>query len=190
MSNSSEGKREEDRRLRFLKLRIRELERHALTMEWSFYRMGFFMLTLAEEYPYLGEKMVASLKRVLLDEAELVNEIYRRQIRRLEAINAPEGLLQMLHEKKKQSEARVDELFELSSKTAYKDIEEKLRDHFRKFLEDKANSFVLHELSMIGDVEDEEELNRELEFLEELEDEENWGNFYSGLDDWEKPLDI
>jgi len=159
-------------------------------MEWSFYRMGFFMLSLAEEYPYLGQKMVASFKKVLLEEAEMVNEIYRRQIRRLEAINAPDSLLKMLHDKKKQAEERVDGLFDISPGAAYKDIEEKLRDHFRRFLEDKANSFVLHELSMQGDPEDEEEFSRELEFLEELDDEENWGNFYSSLDDWEKPLDI
>ncbi len=190
MSNRSEGRRENERKLRFLKLRIRELEHHALTIEWSFYRMGFFMLSLSEEYPYLGQRMVASLKRVLLEEAELVNEIYRKQIRRLESINAPEGLIQMLHDKKKQAESRVDELFDLSSECAFKDVETKLRAHFRKFLEDKTNSFVLHELSMMGDADDEEELNRELEFLEELEDEENWGNFYSGLDDWERPLDL
>jgi hypothetical protein len=190
MTNSSEGKKEKDRRLRFLKLRIRELERHALTMEWSFYRMGFFMLNLAEEYPYLGQKMIASLKKVLLEEAEMVNEIYRRQIRRLEAIDAPEGLLQMLHDRKKQAEGRVDELFDLSSETVFSDVEEKLKEHFRKFLEDKANSFIFHELHMLGEGDEEEELNREIEFLEELEDEENWGNYYSGLDDWEKPLDI
>ncbi len=190
MSKHFEGKDKSDHRIRLLRLRLRELERHALTMEWSFYRMGFFMLSLAEEYPYLGEKMVASLKRVLLEEAEMVNEIYRRQIRRLEAINAPDSLMKMLHEKKKQAEERVDGLFDISPGAAYKDIEVKLRDHFRRFLEDKANSFVLHELSIQGDPEDEEEFNRELEFLEELDDEENWGNFYSSLDDWEKPLDF
>ena len=96
----------------------------------------------------------------------------------------------MLLDEKKQAEARVDELYDLSPETAFRDVKRKLSDHFRKFLEEKANSLVLHELSMLGDVEDEEELNRELELLEEFEDEENWGNFYSGLDDWEKPLDI
>ncbi len=190
MSEHPKRKRERDRRIKFLKLRIRELERHALSMEWSFYRLGFFMLGLAEEYPYLGQKMVASLKSVLLEEAEMVNEIYRRQIRRLEAINAPDDLLRMLHEKKKHAEARVDDIFDLSPENALRDMEGKLREHFRKYLEDKANSFILHELSMLGEADEEEELNRELEFLEELEDEENWGNFYSGFDDWEKPLDI
>jgi hypothetical protein len=190
MANPSEGKKDKERRLRLLNLRMREIERHALTMEWSFYRMGFFMMSLAGEYPYLGQKMIASLKKVLLEEAEMVNEIYRRQIRRLEAIDAPESLIEMLHEKKKQTEARVDELFDLSSDSAFKDVEKKLKDHFRKFLEDKANSFILHELHEMGDLEEEDELSREIEFLDELEDEENWGNFYSSLDDWEKPLDI
>ena len=98
MSKRADGERDRDRRLRFLKLRLRELERHALLMEWSFYRMGFFMLSLSEEYPYLGQKMIVSLKKVLLQEAEMINEIYRLQIRRFETINAPDSLLHMLHD--------------------------------------------------------------------------------------------
>jgi phosphoenolpyruvate carboxylase len=190
MTERPDRKKEQERRHRFLKLRIRELERHALSMEWMFYRMGFFLLSLSDEYPYLGEKMVASLKKVLLDEAEMVNEIYRRQIRRLESINAPSGLLEMIHAKKKEAEERVDELYDLPPRDAFREVEKKLRDRYRRFLEDKTNSFVLQELSLLGDADEEDELSRELEFLEELEDEENWGNYYSGLDDWEKPLDL
>jgi hypothetical protein len=190
MSNRPDGDHNQDRRHRLLKLRIRKLEREALLMEWMFYRMGFFMLNLSEEYPYLGEKMVASLKRVLLEEAEMVNEFYRRQIRRLQSIDAPSGLIQMLHEKKKEAEERVDELYELSPRDAFRDVERRLRDRYRNFLEDKANSFISYELFQMGEGDEDEELNRELEFLEELEDEDNWGNYYSGLEDWEKPFDI
>lgn len=190
MLERPDGRHDQERRQRFLKLRLRELERHALSMEWMFYRMGFFLVGLSDEYPYLGEKMVACLKKVLLDEADMVNEIYRRQVRRLESINAPEGLLQMIHAKKKEAEARVDELDELSPREAFREVEKRLRSQYRRFLEEKTNSFVLQELSVLGDSDDDEELNREIEFLEELEDDESWGNYHSGLDDWEKPLDL